>query len=96
MGLNLRRLILGLYLALFAALSVAAGLYFVNTREEYLRLKMTEAENRRQLAQLETHLKEQQATLQRLRSDPAYVERIIRLNLGYARPDDKIFSFPHD
>jgi cell division protein DivIC len=94
MGLNLRRLFLGLYFALFAALAVAAGLYFVNTREEYDRLKLTQAENRRQLAGLERHLKEQQQTLQRLRTDPAYVEWVIRRNLGYAKPEDKIFSFP--
>jgi len=93
-GLNLRRLILGAYFALFAALAVAAGLYFVNTREQYDRLKLTQADNRRQLAILEKHLQEQQQTLQRLRTDPAYVEWIIRRNLGYAKPEDKIFSFP--
>jgi cell division protein FtsB len=93
-GLNLRQLSFAIYLAVFAALCVLAGLYFVRTNEEYNRLKLAQADNRRQLALLEKHLDEQQQTLQRLRSDPAYVEWIIRRNLGYAKPEDKIFTFP--
>ncbi len=92
--MNLRKIILAVYLVLFSALSLVAGLYFVNTHEEYNRLKVAQAENRRQLAVLEKHLNEQQQTLQRLRTDPAYVEWVIRRNLGYAKPEDKIFTFP--
>jgi len=29
----------------------------------------------------------------RLRTDPAYVERVIRRQLGYAKPDEFIFRF---
>jgi cell division protein FtsB len=93
-GLNLRQLFFAIYLAVFAALCVLAGLYFVRTNEEYNRLKLAQADNRRQLARLEEHLDEQQQILRRLRSDPAYVEWVIRRNLGYAKPEDKIFTFP--
>jgi cell division protein DivIC len=90
----LRKIFFAAYAVLLAALLAVAGLYFVNTREEYNRLKLAQAENRRQLALLEKHLSEQQQILQRLRSDPAYVELVIRRNLGYAKPEDKIFTFP--
>ena len=36
---------------------------------------------------------EQEKILQRLRTDPAYVERVIRRKLGYAKPDEYIFRF---
>jgi cell division protein FtsB len=31
--------------------------------------------------------------LERLRSDPAYVEMVIRRRMGYAKPDEFIFRF---
>jgi cell division protein DivIC len=38
-------------------------------------------------------LKEQEKILQRLQNDPAYVEKIIRQRLHYAKPDEFIFNF---
>ena len=91
--MSLRRLFLSLYLALFAGLTVTAGLYFMDTREEYNRLKAAEVRNRRRLDEAERELREQEKILQRLQTDPAYVERIIRRKLGYAKPDEAIFRF---
>ncbi|OGV47029.1 MAG: hypothetical protein A2X46_07615 [Lentisphaerae bacterium GWF2_57_35] len=39
------------------------------------------------------HLKVQQ---ERLRSDPRFVEKIAREELGYAKPDETIFKFVDD
>jgi cell division protein FtsB len=39
------------------------------------------------------HLKDQQ---ERLRSDPRFVEKIAREELGYAKPDETIFKFVDD
>jgi len=36
---------------------------------------------------------EQQRTLERLRTDPAYVERVIRQKLGYTKQGETIFLF---
>ncbi len=33
------------------------------------------------------------AQIQKLRSDPAYVQKIIRQELGYARPDEFVYYF---
>ena len=45
------------------------------------------------LAVKEGELREQQRTLERLRTDPDFVEKIIRQRLGYAKPGDLIFRF---
>lgn len=91
--MNLRRLILGLYLALFAGIGVAAGLFFLDAHEEYVRLRTIQADDLRRLAEAEKRLHEQEIVLQRLRTDPAYVEKVIRRKLGYAKPDEFIFRF---
>jgi cell division protein FtsB len=91
--LTVRRLLIVLYLALFAGLGVGGGLLFYDARGEYLRLVREEAANRRHLAEAEARLHEQETILQRLRNDPAYVERVIRSKLGYAQPDEFIFRF---
>jgi cell division protein FtsB len=35
------------------------------------------------------------ARTQRLQSDDAYLQRLIRQELGYARPDELVYRFPH-
>lgn len=91
--MNLRRLLLLLYLALFAGVGVMATLYFADAREEYRQFRMVEARDRQRLDEAESRLKRQEEILRRLRTDPAYVEQQIRRNLGYARPDETLFRF---
>jgi cell division protein FtsB len=90
---DLRRLIVTLYLLLFAGAVVASGYYFWEAREEYDRLRQTEEITRRRLAETEARLREQEKILERLRNDPVYVEKVIRRRLGYAKPDEYIFRF---
>ncbi len=91
--MNLRRLILFVYLASFAGLGVAAWMYFAEARLEYKHLEQVEAQNKRRLEAAERELKREEVVLQRLRTDPEFVEQQIRKRLGYARPDDTIFRF---
>ncbi|HYP17769.1 MAG TPA: hypothetical protein VEQ65_11210 [Opitutus sp.] len=51
--MNVRSLIIGLYLLLFLAVGAASGLYFWEAREEYNRLRQIEAASRRPGAGLE-------------------------------------------
>jgi cell division protein FtsB len=90
---NLRRFILSLYLIFILGLGVAAGVYFLEARAEYDRLHRIETENRRRLAEAEARLKQQEIVLERMRTDPGYVEKVIRRKLGYAKPDEFIFRF---
>jgi cell division protein DivIC len=90
---NSNRVITSLYLVLFAGLGLTAGILFLEARGEYNRLKQVEANNRRTLAEAEVRLREQEKILERLRHDPAFVEKVIRRRLGYAKPDEFIFRF---
>lgn len=90
---NLRRLIISFYFLLFLTLAAGSGIFFWQTRQEYTTLRRTEAESRRRLAEAQEKLREQERILERLRTDPAYVERVIRRRLGYAKPDELIFRF---
>lgn len=91
--MNLRRFITALYLVLIGGIGVAAGVFFVEARQEYVRLTSIQAESRRRVAEAELRLKYQEKVLERLNSDPAYVEKVIRRKLGYARPDEFVFRF---
>jgi cell division protein DivIC len=90
---KLRRFIITLYLVLFVSLAAGAAGFFWQTRAEYNRLKDMEAASRSRLALAEERLRDQQRMLERLRSDPAYVEMVIRRRMGYAKPDEFIFRF---
>ena len=90
---SLRRVIVTVYLLLFLAVGAASGVYFLQAREEYNRLREQEAASRRRLAEAEAKLLEQEKILERLRNDPVYVEKVIRRRLGYAKPDEFIFRF---
>jgi cell division protein DivIC len=90
---NLRRCILALYLVLIGGIGLAAAVFFVEAREEYARLKSIQSENRRLVADAELRLKHQEKVLERLSSDPSYVDKVIRRKLGYARPEEFVFRF---
>ena len=91
--MNLRSFIVGLYLVLFVGVGLATAAFFWQTRAEYNRLRQFEAASQRRLAEAETRLKDQEKVLERLQTDPAYVEKIIRRRLGYAKPEEFIFRF---
>jgi cell division protein FtsB len=90
---NLRRVIISIYLLVFLSMTVASGVFFLHTRREYQLLQRSEVESRQQLAEAQLKLREQERILERLRNDPAYVEMVIRRRLGYAKPDEMIFRF---
>ncbi len=91
--MKLRRLILTLYVLLFGGLSIGAGALFVDAQREYRQLKQAETDGKRRLAEAQTRLAEQEKILQRLRTDPEFVEKVIRQRLGYAKPGEYIFRF---
>jgi cell division protein DivIC len=89
----MRKVILSLYMVLIAGLGVGGGILFLDASEEYSRLEVVQAENRRRLAEAQEQLRSQERVLERLRNDPAYVDKVIRKKLGYAKPDEFIFHF---
>lgn len=92
-GVNLRRIIVALYLALFLGVAATSAFYFWQTQQEYDQLRELEATSRKKLADAEQKLREQDRILERLRTDPIYVEKVIRRRLFYAKPNEYIFRF---
>jgi cell division protein DivIC len=90
---NSRRLLVTLYALLFVGLGVGAGALFIDARAEYNQLKQAEAARKQQLAEAQTRLAEQEKILERLRTDPKFVEDTIRRRLGYAKPGESILRF---
>lgn len=91
--MNLRRVIITFYLLLFLCIAAGASIFFLQTRREYRQLVNAEVDSKRQLAEAQLKLREQERILERLRNDPAFVEMVIRRRLGYAKPDEMIFRF---
>ncbi len=92
--MNSRRVIVCLYVVLFAACGVGAAVLFLDARAEYRQLKQVEHATRQRLTAEETRLQAQQKILERLRTDPDYVEKVLKSRWGYARPGDVIYRFP--
>jgi cell division protein FtsB len=93
---NYQRLISSVYMLLVAAAVVFAGYWFWQfweSRLEYTRLLQDENKTRVLLAEARQKLRDDQRTLERLRTDPAFVDTIIRRRLGYAKPGELIFRF---
>lgn len=91
--MNFRRLLLSLYVLLFVGLGLAGGFLFKDAHDEYGQLERSETVNRHRLAEAQEHLRDQERVLERLRADPSYVDKVIRIRLGYAKPDEFIFRF---
>jgi len=66
---------------------------FWELRQEYTRLLQDENRLRVTLVEKQEILRENQRTLERLRTDPAFVDMVIRRRLGYAKPGELIFRF---
>jgi cell division protein DivIC len=88
-----RQIIIVFYLLLFLSVGAGSAAFFWKTRQEYKQLRQVELATTRRLAEVEQRLQDQEHVLQRLRTDPAYVEMKIRQRLGYARPEEFIFRF---
>ena len=81
---------------MFVGFGLTACFLFVDARAEYNRLRQIEAVNRQRLADAQARLQEQERILERLRTDPAYVEKVIFRRRGYAKPDQIIFDFRNE
>jgi cell division protein FtsB len=91
--MTFRRTVLAFYALLFVALTMFAGVFFMQTYGEVQGAAAREDEARRVLAELRDRLALQQETLARMHSDRAFIERAIREQLRYARPDEVVFRF---
>lgn len=94
--MNPRRIIIIVYAVVLAAFSIGGAAVLLDARAQYRQLQQIEAANRQRLAAAQAHLREQELVLQRLKTDPEFVERAIRERLKYAKPGERIYRFPSD
>lgn len=87
--------------SLFATVAIAALLVATGyclwqlweLRQEHKQLLQIEAMTRQRLNEQQDALRENERKLERLRTDAAYVELVMRQRLGYAKPGELIFRF---
>ncbi len=87
------RVVISLYFVLLTGFGIWAGGQFLEARTEYQQHKQAQAAQEAKLAAARARLAEQDRILQRLKTDPGFVETVIRNRLKYARPGEVIFSF---
>jgi cell division protein DivIC len=88
-----RRIIFFLYVVLLCGFGIGAGALFYDARVEYKALKQTQAASQARLEAAQARLREQQRVLDRLKTDPKFVERVLRERLHYAKQGEVIFRF---
>jgi cell division protein FtsB len=90
---NINKLIAVVFTLAFAGVTFWAVTFFVQMQREITVLRAQEAYNRERLAETEAKLVEQQKYLEKLRTDPVLVEKLIREKLRYSRSDEFVFRF---
>lgn len=91
--MNIGKLTIGVFCALFAAVTLWAAVFFVQMHRDITALRAQESLNQRRLAEAEARLQAQEKYLDQLQHDPALVERLIREKLGYAKSQEFVFRF---
>jgi cell division protein FtsB len=90
---NWNKVITIVFIVLFAAAGLYAGMFFLDLNRELTQLRAQERSYQRKLAEAQAKLEMQEKYLQQLRSDPKIIEQVIRRKLGYVRDNEVIFRF---
>jgi cell division protein FtsB len=86
-----RRLVAGgLVLVVAASLAVYGGSGVLRVRAMQQEIQQLE----RELATLRAQTEKLTATIDKLRHDPAYIEKLAREDLGYVREGETVLKFP--
>ena len=83
-------------LGVVLAVLLAWGAVFRPVLEDKASLEAKKAELEAKVADLESQLKELRENQERLESDPRFVEKVAREDLGYAKPGEMVFRFVED
>ena len=88
--MNRRLAAAGLVLVVAAALVVFAGSGVLRVRA----MRQEIAQLERELSGLRAQTDRLSATIDKLRHDPAYIEKLAREDLGYVREGETVLKFP--
>ena len=73
---------------------MAIELYKTRNQLTYLKTRDTEYANR--IKEIEQDLSAKDEYLDKLLTDPIFLERVVRERLGYTRPEEYIYRFPNE
>ncbi len=93
---GLQRMVLSALGLILAGVVGGFAVALQQTHRELQRFESKVSGYEAQLEQLKTDIRLKEVYLSKLEADPAFLERVVRERLGYARPDDLLYRFPED
>lgn len=75
---------------------VIMAIELYKTRNQLAYLKTRDLEYAAKIQQIEQDLTAKEEYLDKLLTDPVFLERVVRERLGYTRPEEWIYRFPND
>ena len=88
--MNRRLVVAAFVLVVAAGLAVYGGSGVLRVRAMHQEIRQLETE----LATLRAQTEKLTATIDKLRHDPAYIEKLAREDLGYVREGETVLKFP--
>lgn len=96
----MKRLVLNILLTslllICAAALVIMAIELYKTRNQLDFLQERHAEFLQQIQQIEQDLAAKDEYLEKLFSDPVFLERVVRERLGWSKPEEWIYRFPQE
>ncbi|MBC9888448.1 MAG: hypothetical protein F7B06_01070 [Opitutae bacterium] len=96
----MKRFVFTILLTTFMLLCVGAlvimAIELYETRNQLTYLQKRHADYRERIQQIEQDLAAKDEYLDKLLTDPVFLERVVRERLGYSRPEEWIYRFPQE
>ncbi len=96
----MKRFVFTILLTTFMLLCVGAlvimAIELYETRNQLTYLQKRHADYRERIQQIEQDLAAKDEYLDKLLTDPIFLERVVRERLGYSRPEEWIYRFPQE
>ncbi len=79
-----------------AVVLVIMAIELYKTRNQLAYLQTRDADYRQRILQIEQDLAAKDEYLDKLLTDPVFLERVVRERLGYTKPGEWIYRFPQE
>lgn len=91
--MNVGRILHFLFVLTFFGVAAFSVAFLYENYQELRAMEGQEVDASLKLEELKAESLRRQTALQKLESDPEYIERSIRMKLGYAEKDEVVFRF---
>ena len=89
-------ILLTTFMLLCVGALVIMAIELYETRNQLTYLQKRHADYRERIQQIEQDLAAKDEYLDKLLTDPVFLERVVRERLGYSRPEEWIYRFPQE